>query len=92
MSQQLVKLSYDQGYESVLVALGLEKRAFIWGAAGKMIGAAAKGVGNLVSKAGQKKLPGVIGKPLDAANKMPVQIGTEMGRSGINSAVTNATV
>jgi hypothetical protein len=90
MSQQLIKLSYDQGYESVLVALGLEKRAFV-GAAGQL---AMKGVrwgGQQIAKAGQRKFTGVAGKTMDVAGGVPAQLGAGALDAGVNKAVTGAT-
>lgn len=92
MSTQLLKLSFNQGYEDTLVALGFEKQAFIWGAAGKMLGAAGKGIGNLIAKAGQKKLPNAIGKPMGVMQGAPAQIGSGVLREGVNTRVTEATV
>jgi len=90
MNRQLLKLSYNQGYESVLVALGLEKRAFV-GAIGQL---AMKGVrwgGQQIAKAGQKKFTGIAGKTMDHAGGMPAQLGVGALDAGINKAVTGAT-
>jgi hypothetical protein len=90
MNSQLLKLSFDQGYEDTLVALGLEKQA-IFALAGKAIGAAARGVGNMIFKGSQKKFTGVAAKGMDIANKPITQIGTGVAGGMADTAVTNAT-
>jgi len=97
MNSQLLKLSYDQGYESVLVALGLEKKAFI-GAVGKALWTGAKFLGrNFMGKpaagaAAPKNIMGAAGKTVDALNKPITQVGASVGSGYGNKAITDATV
>lgn len=97
MNSQLLKLSFDQGYEDTLVALGLEKKAFI-GAVGKALWTGAKFLGrNFIGKpaagaAAPKNMMGGFGKAVDVANKPVTQIGASVGSGYGNKAITDATV
>jgi hypothetical protein len=97
MNPQLLKLSFDQGYEDTLVALGLEKQAFI-GALGKGLWTGAKFLGRqflgkpAAGAVAPKNVMGVVGTAADFASKPVTQVGFGIGKQKFNEAVTNATV
>jgi len=99
MNSQLVKLSFDQGYEDTLVALGLKKEAFVGAAVrGLMTGAKflGRGLGFMkkplaTGATAPKNIMGNFGRAVDVAGNPVTQIGASLGYNKLDNFVTNAT-